>query len=441
MKFFQFNMQIKWGYILGLIMGVLSVGCSSVNRPFVKKQVRKHLLESPLFDNHFSGFALYDPESKQIIYEYQGDRYFTPASNAKLFTLYTTLHVLGDSLPAFSYLTRNDSLIIRGTGDPTLLHPDLPTSSVIPFLQDHQGPIYIDTTQSLMLGLGKGWAWDDYPYYYSCERSNFPIHGNVVRIYLVPDLKIYPSVFQDKLEPRSIRMPNRIQEVNYFYYPNSTKGLRFDDYDVPFIPKPPVVRSILEDTLKTQINFTVAPSSWTFDQVKYSLPTDTVLQKMLHTSDNFLAEQLLILSANQKYGSSDIRNIINWSVDTLMAFLPQSPKWVDGSGLSRYNLSTPLSHIYLLERLYEELGPKRLFPLFPAGGKSGTLEDNYEGDSNPYIYAKTGTLSNNHNLSGFLITEKGKVLIFSIMNNHFMTSSSEVKKEMEALLLAIRKRG
>ena len=83
--------------------------------------------------------------------------------------------------------------------------------------------------------------------------------------------------------------------------------------------------------------------------------------------------------------------------------------------------------------MYEEVPHKKLFDLMPAGGKSGTLK-NYFANNKPYIYAKTGTLSNNFNLSGYLITKKGKVLIFSLMNNHFKSGSSDRKKEMEKFL-------
>ena len=77
-----------------------------------------------------------------------------------------------------------------------------------------------------------------------------------------------------------------------------------------------------------------------------------------------------------------------------------------------------------------------LFSYFPVGGKSGTLKKWY-GNEKPYVFAKSGSLSNNYNLSGYLVTKKGTVLIFSYMNNHFKESSSEIKKVMEKTLFEI----
>lgn len=376
-----------------------------------------------------------------MIYEYQADRFYTPASNTKLYTFYSAIHLLGDSIPAFTFLRKNDSLIIRGTGDPTFLHPDFPSNSIVPFLANQPGKLFIDTTQSIMLGFGPGWSWDDYAYAYSCERSNFPVHGNFARLWMKPSMRIYPTIFRANLSQKSIRTPRRDRMANHFFYPPSVDGLRNEYYDLPIIPYPHSLREILIDTLKRPIDFLTAGDSMSFDSVKYSLHVDTVYQRMLQESDNFLAEQLLILCANNKFGSPDIRPLINWTLDSLLADLPHRPRWVDGSGLSRFNLFSPMDNIVLLEKLYNEVETKRLFALLPAGGESGTLKDNYKGDPAPFIYAKTGTLSNNHNISGYLITDSGKILIFSVMNNHYMTSSREVKKEMEILFNAIRKRG
>ena len=73
----------------------------------------------------------------------------------------------------------------------------------------------------------------------------------------------------------------------------------------------------------------------------------------------------------------------------------------------------------------------------PAGGQSGTLKNYYDAQT-PYIYAKTGSLSNNHSLTGLLITKSGKMLTFSFMNSNYVVSSSTLKAAMEEVLILAR---
>ena len=91
-----------------------------------------------------------------------------------------------------------------------------------------------------------------------------------------------------------------------------------------------------------------------------------------------------------------------------------------------------------MELLYRELPRERLFSIFPAGGRSGTVREYYAGEEQPYIYAKTGTLSNRHCLSGYLLARSGKVYVFSFMNNNYLGSSKPVKLEMEKVLRYVR---
>jgi serine-type D-Ala-D-Ala carboxypeptidase/endopeptidase (penicillin-binding protein 4) len=117
--------------------------------------------------------------------------------------------------------------------------------------------------------------------------------------------------------------------------------------------------------------------------------------------------------------------------------LPDQPVWVDGSGLSRYNLFTPRSIVRLWEKIYAKVPTERLFKLLAVGGLRGTLK-NWNKEDKPYVFGKTGFLSNNQTLSGYLLTKKGKVLIFSFMNANFVASSKEIRKTMQDFLVSIR---
>jgi D-alanyl-D-alanine carboxypeptidase/D-alanyl-D-alanine-endopeptidase (penicillin-binding protein 4) len=72
-----------------------------------KHKIKKLFKHSQIVKDHFTGFALYDMDSRKMIYGLNADKYFTPASNTKLFTFYTCLKMLGDSIPALRYTADN----------------------------------------------------------------------------------------------------------------------------------------------------------------------------------------------------------------------------------------------------------------------------------------------------------------------------------------------
>jgi len=87
----------------------------------------------------------------------------------------------------------------------------------------------------------------------------------------------------------------------------------------------------------------------------------------------------------------------------------------------------------LWKRIYRAVPQDRLFKLLAAGGKNGTLKNWSKADV-PYIFGKTGSLSNVRALSGFLITKKNKILIFCFMNNNFTAPGTEVRGRVERIL-------
>jgi D-alanyl-D-alanine carboxypeptidase/D-alanyl-D-alanine-endopeptidase (penicillin-binding protein 4) len=131
--------------------------------------------------------------------------------------------------------------------------------------------------------------------------------------------------------------------------------------------------------------------------------------------------------------------VINYSKEHFLNNLPDTPQWVDGSGLSRYNLFTPRSIVTLLSKILDELKNDDLVhSLLPAGGVVGTIKTVYKTDNGqPFIWAKTGSLSNNYSQSGYLITRKGKRLAFSFMNNNFTKPTRQVRDEMVRIMTYI----
>src|SRR5699024_2909659 len=97
---------------------------------------------SDVLSSYFVGFELYDPQTNKVIYAQNEKKYFTPASNTKLYTFYTGLKYLPDKLPALKYIIRGDSLIFWGTGDPSFLRNGRDNGNVYHFLANSTKDLY-----------------------------------------------------------------------------------------------------------------------------------------------------------------------------------------------------------------------------------------------------------------------------------------------------------
>lgn len=388
-------------------------------------------LNPETFGNHFSGIMIYDPISRDTLHQRNSDKYFTPASNTKIFTLYTSLSLLPRDIPVIKYCNVNDTLFIEGTGNPSLLHPFLKDSSVIRFLKGYNN-ISVNLNNFTDTRFGPGWAWEDYDGYYAAERSGLPIFGNVVTIYKTDTLHVIPGYFRPDVNV--IKNPtNREIASNSFYYDPAIK----DTLEIPFKTDSFVIQGLLEAAIGREISL-VSKMPCKKKMILSGINTDSINKRMMQESDNFLAEQLLLTASSTLSDSLNTDIAIEYMLKTHLKDLKQPPRWVDGSGLSRYNLFSPESMVYVLNAMYKEIPKERLFNFFAQGGESGTIADWYPGNPHPYIYAKTGSLGNNHNISGYLITKSGKTLIFSFMNNHFKNSVSEIKKQMQSVFEWLR---
>jgi len=427
-----------------IILGAIS-SCSVSKQ--IGKQANTILLNDTAIRTGHIGISIYEPATNTYWYNYNANKYFIPASNTKLFTLYAGMKYLGDSLVGLRYNESKDTIIIYPNADPTLLHPDFSRQPVYDLLARKK--YFNFHSQYFTDYLGKGWAWDDYQKDYMTQRSEFPIYGNLIRIYIsnsgyktipgniyVNDKSIEKysdslgyTAFRDWKENRILLLPGSPS-----FSKNKILKIPIDAglYDMP---------RFLMDTLHNELVFGGEDDFKNNDpglSILHSQPSDSLFKPMMHRSDNFFAEQTLLMASNEHLGYMSDEKIIDTLLNSYLKDVPQKPRWLDGSGLSRYNLFTPQSFVYILNKTKNEFGWERLKNILPTGG-TGTLSSYFKKDSG-FIYAKTGTLSNNCALSGFLVTKKGKLLIFSVLANNYMTGATPVRKAVEKFLLDIREK-
>lgn len=412
-------MQITFKYLKYSILTslFLVIGCSSV-----KKTLNTQLQKDPL-KNSFHGLVVVDAHSQKTLYDQNGDRYFLPASNTKVVTFYTGVKMLPKNIPTLKYAVSNDTLFIEGTGDPSWLHPHLKDSTAIQWLKK-QGTIALYLNNIEEDRYGPGWAWEDYDTYFSPERGSLPLYANVVTLSAVDSLQVSPSYFAESVSLQK-KPKSRVEFSNQFFIDPKEQ----DTLEVPYITDKNITKALLETVLEKEIilvdHFPDTPK-----QTLYGMETDSIYKQMLYKSDNFLAEQLLIAASSTISDTLGTKRAMDYMLEHDYSDLSQKPRWVDGSGLSRYNLFTPRSFVEILQKLHNEVPEERLFGIFPMWGPSSTVKEWEDPTTEPFLFAKSGSFGNNYNLSGYVKTKSGKLLIFSFMNNHFRIPSSEVRKTM-----------
>lgn len=339
------------------------------------------------------------------------DTYMTPASNVKISTLLGSIYY-GDSIPIINYKVLNDTLKISPTGYPLLLHPKYRDKDLAKFIKGFKHIIYhvpkIDLNK-----YGPGWAWDDYNSYYQAERSEMPIYGNVIQVIKNSkgEIEITPNIYKIIFDFEQKNKILRSETENKFFINPSL--IKFGDtiYS-PFITSIKNTTSLLKNALEKTVelnkdelkNYNVLNSS----------QVDDIYSAILKDSDNLISESI---AANISLRLND-----TISVDKgvrLIQNISKQKELFDGSGLSRYNLVTPKSVVSSLNDIYNLIGFDRIKKIFP--------ENYIIQNEKHFVWGKTGTLRNNHNYSGYIVTDKNRRYIFSIMINHFTNDLSKIK--------------
>lgn len=463
-------------YFFGFFIALLLSSCS-VSKQLAKSAKAIVLKDSALVNAHV-GITVYDPSAGKYLYDYQGDKYFVPASNTKLPTCYAAMKYLGDSLPGIKYaigtgIVIRDPiklLVIEPTGDPGFLHEDFSSQPVFEFLKtklaDEKYRVAIMDTAWKDQALGSGWSWSDFESDYMAERNSFPVFGNVLNVKIDEKsglLKTQSTYFDSIVNKENVSLggqwPNRIRVsrklgTNDFVIqpasrPLSSQKITFATEGNQSTAK--VLQTlfgtesfgtvVLNDRDQRVYSNSIASgeselfgiTNW---NTIYSRPTDSLLKNMMHRSDNFYAEQSLLMVSNRLLSIMNDSRIIDTLLKTSLKDLPQPPRWVDGSGLSRYNLFSPRDFVTILNKMRNEFGMERMKTIL-ATGNEGTLEGLYIKDSG-YIFAKTGTLSGVVALSGFVYTKKNRLLIFSMLVNNHRGSATAVRKAYQKFIQGIR---
>lgn len=433
-----------------LYLGFLLSACGTQQK--IGKAANRFLIKDSVLASAHVGIAVKDPETGKFLYRYQSDKRFTPASNTKIFTTYAAMTYLPEKLISATLTETDTALVITPAGDPTFLHPEFEKHPLFDAMRAAKKPLYMVNSNWNTLPLGSGWSWNDFSEEYMTERSAFPVYGNQIHWFQERSKKENPTHEGDTLDIFIYSNPDINWPVTFsksgknFQVLRDLNSNRFTLFEgneksasvsVPYITHGiETGLTLLSDSLGKKIGIADATLNKTIEgktaATVFSQPTDTLLKKMMYRSDNFYADQTLAMVSQQRLGRMDENAIIRNLLTGTLKNLPQEARWVDGSGLSRYNQFTPEDMVHVLEKMRAEHPWSRITTIFPHQG-TGTLSP-YRKKEGDFIFAKSGSMSGVLCLSGYVYTKKKNWLIFSVMINNHNATGAVLRKKIESFL-------
>ena len=408
---------------------VLFLICSNLYPQISNKKINRWVSKNQNLEGSIVSIAIKELKKNKKIYGINLNTNMTPASNVKILTVLGSIS-FGDSIPLLKYKvsSSNDTLRISPTGYPLTAHPKYIDKDLEKFIKPYKHIFYHKPKIELMK-YGPAWAWDDYNYYFQAERSEMPIYGNVIQVFKKSngEIEIIPDNYKINLDFEQKEIIFR-EEVDNNYFINPSLIKMGDTLYSPFITSRKNTISLLKDFLNTPVKFSDQELS-DYNTLNSS-QVDKIYSAILKDSDNLISESLMAnisLRLNDTIsvdkGVELIQNRFNENVSNQI-------KLYDGSGLSRYNLITSKALILSLEKIYQLIGLERIKNIFP---KNYILKDKED-----FVWGKTGTLRNNHNYSGYIITNKNKLYVFSIMINHYPVELEKIKDAIADFLIYLK---
>jgi len=444
---------------IGLIASISFFSCAphstlmtNTGIPSIKSKINKLIAESDL--DVSLGIKVISVEDDKTLYELNSNKLFMPASNNKLYTCAAALHYLGrDHIFKTTILKNNNDLVLKGGGDPdlTIEHLDSLANTTAKIIGDVD-TLYLDATLLDSMYYGKGWMWDEGSWWYAAPIGALSVNDNCIDFHIEPGNLGEPARIDHFPKTEYISQSNKTTTVE-----NNTelKKLKIERDWVGrtnhFSITGEIVISDSIDTLQRNVHDPTLFTGTLFKEslakygvqvghmkrgtkvnesetiaIHYSDPLIASATNLMNESDNLTAELLIKIigrgnqiEGNWKDGLDSVKTLLSDSagIDTSRIRL------VDGSGVSRYNLTSPDQLTRFLKWSFNSKYKDDFISTLASGGnKDGTMEKRLEKEGN-LIRAKTGGLSGVSNLSGYIFSPKHGPLAFSILISGYTGSS------------------
>jgi serine-type D-Ala-D-Ala carboxypeptidase/endopeptidase (penicillin-binding protein 4) len=420
-------------------------------------------------------------DTGEVLYRLNAGRLMMPASNMKIVTLATAAEVLGwdhrftttleATAPVAAGVLEGD-LFVRGTGDPTINTRDDRASRVMDDWAEalraagitHIGGRVVGDDQAFDdESLGAGWSWDYLHAGYAAPIGALQFNENVARIVVTPgatagapaDVALGAGAGYTVLNhvgtgdadvPETLSYRRRIDGPVLEVRGTVPLGAGAITRTVAVVNPTLYLAQAVKDGLIAR-GITVGGEAVDIDDIAPELTgAASVERRVLATAESPTLREigtvLMKVSQNQyaetlikAAGAADgglgttaagrraiSRVLSGWDIPS-DAYVVS-----DGSGLSRYNYVSTSALATILERLYRDERHREPFlATMPVAGRDGTISTRMrrtraEGN----VLAKTGSIANVRSLSGYVRTQDGEQLVFSILANDFVAPAATI---------------
>lgn len=444
------------------------------------------------------GIVMSDGETGRVLYARNGHTPMKPASNNKILTTAAALHYLGrdyryKTLVAFRGKRKGDTLrgdlVVVGSGDPSISGR---------FVGDHDRTAIFRQWADLLdkrgirhikgdvigiddafddIPMGPGWPVEDRGEWYCAEVSALAFNEGCV------DLRWTGTNGGDHEPARFDLIPptDYVQVINFvttaeddddhyerFYYRPPGRnvitvrgrvGNGVEVYDSATVDNPTLYfATVLVETLR-EAGIEIDGNARDIDEfedksafhgslepltIYESPPLARLIEVVNRNSHNFFAEQILKTIGKRvgdegsfTAGTRAVRRYVeSLGIDATGMHL------ADGSGLSRLNRVTPAQLVAVLLAVERSDNGALLRESLPQGGLTGSLRKRFRSTAHlrnvgERVRAKTGYIRGCHALSGWLETEAGQAICFSILCNDLPMTDAQTKRFIERLVAVV----
>ena len=414
----------------------------------LKKNINELISSSGLDAN--MGIKIVSLETGKTLYSLNSKKLLVPASNNKLYTCATALEKLGSDYKFKTFVLRHgNNLVLRGGGDPDLIidHLDSLAEITAKSINDVD-TLFLDESLLDSFHYGQGWMWDEGAWWYASPISAMSLNDNCIDFYVDPGelgqpakVTIFPQTDYVQLVNQSITVSDTIGFKKFKIDRNWSGRTNL------FTISGEILETAKTDTFYRNIHDAASFSGSIFSKFlkQYGTTVKIISPREMFGNLDTLAVHIsdsLIVSAHNLMQESD--NLTaelftktlavndsttgNWTdgLNSIKSFLADSAgidttllRLADGSGVSRYNLTSADQLIKLLSYVHASKHRDNFIFTLPGGGSNSTLKDRLK-LSKSKIRAKTGHLSGVSCLSGYIFSDKYGPLAFSMLMNGYI---------------------